>query len=175
MAATLKTLWKQDIEYLKEEIGPKLSELEATKHEIARERAFAAVCKAHPDFPELVQDQDFIEWVQRQPEEKGVIGRTIYASLHENETDADAAIKAVNIYKQEKSFSATPKKNPAREAVQTVRKTNSNSPSEDGGKRTFSESQVEKMSIWEYEKLEEQIDAAKRENRFVYDLSGAAR
>lgn len=171
LASVLKTLWKEDIDYLKEEIGPQLTELEELKAENTRVRAYNLVVRAHPDFPELINNQEFIDWVNRQPEEKGTIGQAIFDAL--NGVDADAAIKAVNIYKKE-SAPAAPVKDTAREAAKTVKKSNPTNPNSDG-KREFSESMVEEMSIWEYEKYESEIDDAKREGRFIYDLSGAAR
>ncbi len=173
LAATLKTLWKEDIEFLKEEIGPSLTELQGMKEEIARERAFATVLRAHPDFQDLINSAEFQEWVDRQPEEKGVIGETIFNALRKS-YEPDPAIRAINIYKQELNFTKQPKKNSARESVQVVTKPSSGSPRSDG-KRQFSESQIESMSIRDYERLESEIELAKRENRITYDISGAAR
>jgi methyl-accepting chemotaxis protein len=170
LAAVIKSLIREDVEYLKEELGPQLQELETTKNEIAMQKAFNTVVKAHPDFPELLNSPEFTEWVDRQPEEKGKIGQAIYDSLHS--LDAHAAIKAVEVYKRE--VSPKPKKDTAREVVQSVSRTSNGTPRQDG-KVTYSESQIEKMSMREYEMNEEAIDIAKRENRFIYDISGAAR
>lgn len=171
LAGVIKSLIREDVEYLKEELGPQLQELETTKNEIAMQKAYAAVLKVHPDFSELLQNPDFTEWVDRQPEEKGKIGQAIYDSLHS--LDSHAAIKAIDVYKRE-SEPKKPKKDTARESVQAISRTVSDTPRQDG-KNTFSESQVERMSMRDYEANEDAIDQAKREGRFVYDLSGAAR
>jgi hypothetical protein len=177
LAGVIKAMIAEDVDYMREQISPQLQELEDVKYELVRQKAYAAVVRAHNDFPELLNDQEFIEWVNRQPEEKGPIGQSIYDAL--NGVDYDAAIKALNIYKQEQNFKKPAKRQPntaAREAVQQVTTRSTNEvPSSTGGKRTWAESQVENMSIRDYEKFEDDIDAAKREGRFVYDLSGAAR
>lgn len=172
LAGTLKALWREDIEYLKEELGAGMSELEETRREIHRQKAFAEVLKAHPDFPQIMETQEFQDWVDRQPEEKDVIGQAIYDALRKN-LDPNPAIKAISIYKSETN--QKPKRELAREAVQSVPRNAPSTPRDSGDKNTFSESQVEKMSSREFEKYEEAIDQAKREGRFIYDISGAAR
>lgn len=176
LSGILKTLWKEDIDMLREEIGPQLAELEEEKQKIAWDRAFAQVVKAHPDFPELIQDPDFIQWVENHGESGDAIGQAIYKAL--NSVDAVGSIRAVNIYKQELKEKARPEreKKTSRSAAETVpNRVGSKTPTEINGKPVFAESQIEKMSIRDYEKFEDAIDEAKREGRFVYDVTGAAR
>ena len=176
LAKTLKTLWKEDFQIMKEELGANITDLQQANLQISRERAFNQVLRAHPDFQDLVQNVEFQEWVDRQPEEKGPIGKAIFEALRVNETDADAAIKAVDLYKREKEFSRKPKKEQAREAVETVtRARNTVAPSENGGRKIFKESQIEAMSRWDFDKYEDEIELARREGRIEYDVTGAAR
>jgi chromosome segregation ATPase len=176
LSKTLKTLWKEDFQIMKEEFGANITNLQEANQQLARERAFNQVVRAHPDFEELVANPEFQEWVDRQPVEKGVIGKTIYDALRVNETDADAAIKAVNIFKQEQQITRTPKKNPARESAETVTRTrNTVAPSENGGRKIFKESEIEAMDRWAFDKYEDDIEVARREGRIEYDVSGAAR
>lgn len=150
-------------------------ELEAERSAVARERAVAEVLKVHPDFLDLIQSDDFKEWVENQPKVRGpFLGQSIYNALYENDTDANSAIQAVNVYKQDKGMKKS-KKETSIDAAYSVKKTAASTPIETNGKRVFHESEIEKMSSWDFDKLEEEIEAARREGRIVYDISGAAR
>lgn len=173
LAGILKAMMKEEANYVKEELGAKLEELESTKRQVEANRAFQAVVRVHPDFGNLINSPEFQEWVQRQPEEKGRAGQAILDAMTKG-FDADEAIKAVNIYKRE--LAPGKKKDPVRSAAETVsRSVNSDVPQSVSGKRQWKESEIEKMSFKDYDKFEADIDAAKREGRFVYDLTGAAR
>lgn len=163
---------EQSVRPVAEEVQDARRQLEAERIAMARERAFNEILKVHPDFPELIEKQDFKDWVEAQPVQRGPrIGQALYDALYNNETDAQSAIQAVNVYKQDRPKA----KGPDRDAAASVRRTSAASPSNNSGKRVFSESEVDRMKIWEYEKLEAEIDEAKREGRFTYDITGAAR
>jgi hypothetical protein len=51
----------------------------------------------------------------------------------------------------------------------------SSAPSNDDADGTFYESQVNKMSIQQYEANQEAIEKSMRSGKFVYDVSGSAR
>lgn len=169
----------------REETDTVRADLEALRNErqeetlaLQREAAVRKVVATHPDFFDLIETDDFKEWVNSQPEVRGPkIGQALHDALYNNETDADAAIQAVNIYKMDKGVTTKPerKRKEIVEAASSVRRTNSGNPQSENGKPTFSESQIERMSLREYEKVEDDIDLAKREGRFVYDITGAAR
>jgi hypothetical protein len=67
------------------------------------------------------------------------------------------------------------RKQDAKKAAATVSKGSRTQIDADSASGTFKESQVAKMSASEYEANAEKIDAAIRNGKFVYDLSGAAR
>lgn len=158
-----------------DEVKDVKAQLEAERLSIQRERALTAIIKKHPDFLDLVNQEHFKDWVESQPSVRGPrIGQALYDALYANETDAEAAIEAVNIYKRDLDASK-PKKETRNEAALSVRRTSSTTPTSTDGKRTFSESEIDKMKPWDYEKYEQEIEDARREGRIVYDLSGAAR
>ena len=147
------------------EIGEKkMANLADLERRIAREKAEAELLKLHPDFTEIRSDKAFHEWVSMQP-------KWVQSALYENDTDALAAARAIDLYK------ADTKKKPGRppkDAAQAVARSSSAAPvGETKGK--YSESQVSKMNDMEYEKHESAILEAMRTGQFVYDLSGAAR
>lgn len=172
LARVLTTLMKQNDEEVREDIKAAKMELEEQKLNAQREKAVLTVLAKHPDFFDVRDTDEFKEWLEEQRDSRGRIGAAIYDSIHNNETDGESVVETLNIFKRE--MKKETKKTPS--AATSVTKTHTNSPAENPGDRnSFSESQVEKMSIREYERLEDQIDAAKREGRFIYDISGAAR
>lgn len=161
---------------LTEEVKNTRLELEAERTARARERAMSEILQVHPDFLQLINEDDFKEWVEAQPSDRGpVIGQALYDALYKNETDATAAIQAVNIYKSDKGMNSKPKKKTSDEAAFSVTPSKSAPPKSEGNKNQFLESEIEKMKPWEFDKLEEEIEKARREGRIIYDISGAAR
>ncbi len=159
-----------------QDIKTKLQALEEEKHELAVERAMAAVLSAHPDFLELRDTDEFQNWLSEHGDlalAGDPISKAIHYALWENDTDAHAAIRAINIYKAEKT------RKPARKTEEDIasgtRRATSSAPTEGDGKRRYKESEIEKMSNRDWDALEADIDAARREGRIIYDLTGAGR
>jgi hypothetical protein len=164
VAAVVDTIaQKRALEAL--EIGErKMANLADLERRITREKAEAELLKMHPDFPEIRADKSFHDWVSIQP-------KWVQQALYENDTDALAASRAIDLYKSD-----TKRKpgRPSKDAAQAVSRSTSAAPvSEAKGK--YSESQVSRMSDAEYEKHEASILEAMKSGQFVYDLSGAAR
>lgn len=176
LARVLTTLIEEKAELVREDVRSVRHELEQERLTFAREQAINKLIKTHPDFFELRETDEFKEWVESQPSVRGPkIGQALYDALYNNETDGDAAIQAVNIFKSDTAKAKKPVVREDAQAAQSVRKTNTSTPPDKSGKRSFSESEVDKMKPWEYDKYEDEIEAARLEGRFVYDLSGAAR
>lgn len=152
-----------------------ISSLKEQRRQSEKDRAISLILKVHPDFKDLVNDPEFIEWVESQPVVRGRIGQALYEALYENETDADAAIHAVNIFKADKKAKEKPQKTNGRDAAMDVsRSAAPTPPAYSGNKPVYKESQLAKMNIREFSKIEADVDLARREGRIVYDLSGAA-
>lgn len=164
VAAIIDTIaQKRALEAL--EIGEgKMKNLEKLEAKLNREKAEQELLKYHPDFNEIRSDKAFHEWVQEQP-------KWVQDALYENDTDARAAARAIDLYKSD-----TKRKpgRPPKDAAQGFRTPNGPAPTPEK-KGRFSESQVSKMSGREYEQNEPAIMEAMRTGAFVYDLSGAAR
>lgn len=179
LARVLSTLIETQTEHIKDDVKASRQELEIERLAMARERAINQILKVHPEFKILINEQNFIDWVEKQPLPKaeggrGRIGQAIYDALYHNNDDAEAAIEAVDTYKADLALK-NPRNTAVREAATSVRKTSPASPADNTGKKSFSESEIQRMSGRDYERLEEEIDQAKREGRFVYDMTGAAR
>lgn len=173
LGTLIDTRAEQAVSSVSEEVRSAKLELEAERTAMARERALNKILKAHPDFLSLIEQEEFKTWVEDQPRKRGPrIGQALYDALYENETDADSAIEAVNVFKSDTN---APKPKNSKGAAESIKKTPVSAPSFTDGKRTFKESEIAAMSDRDFEKYEEEIETAKREGRLVYDLSGALR
>jgi hypothetical protein len=146
----------------------RMRKVDESERETAREKARVELLKMHPDFDKIENSDDFHDWAEEQP-------RWVQDALFENENDVKAAARAIDLYKADRKMN-TRKPADARAAAQAVNTRGRSTPNatadQDG---TFYESQVQKMSLQEYEKNQEEIVKAMRSGKFVYDITGNAR
>ena len=135
-----------------------------------REKAEAELLRYHPDFEDIRETDDFHNWVNEQPQ-------SIQDALYENASDARTAARAIDLYKADKNITTKKKtKTTDKDAARSVNARNSRSkPDTSDGSKSILESEVQKMSAQEYEKMSDEIMEAIRTGNFVYDLSGNAR
>ena len=136
----------------------------------SREKAEAELLRYHPDFEDIRETDDFHNWVNEQPQ-------SIQDALYENASDARTAARAIDLYKADKNITTKKKtKNTDKDAARSVNARNSRSkPDTSDGSKAILESDVQKMSAQEYEKMSDEIMEAIRTGTFVYDISGNAR
>ena len=146
----------------------RMAEFEELKIDAQREKAEAELVKIHPDFIEIRQDDTFHNWAKEQP-------KWVQDALYENDSDARAAARAIDLYKADKGI-RTKKSSGSKDAAKAVSKTNTRSePSGEQQAGAIKESAVQKMSAQQYEKNAEAIMEAIRTGKFIYDVSGNAR
>lgn len=153
-AAIIRALANEQTSSSSEDVIAIKKELEKSKQEVK-------IKKVHPDFEEVTSSDEFHDWAEEQTQS---VQNLIY------DGDVDDVIWALNLYKKESVVS-----NPNKDAAKNIKDKKSNAPSDDSGKKKFSESQVQKMSMSEYEKHEDAIKESMKTGTFVYDLSGGAR
>ena len=136
----------------------------------SREKAEAELLRYHPDFEDIRETDDFHNWVEEQP-------KSIQDALYENNNDARTAARAIDLYKADKNITTKKKtKNTDKDAARSVNARNSRSkPDTSDSSKAILESDVQKMSAQEYEKMSDDIMEAIRTGTFVYDISGNAR
>ena len=146
----------------------RVKEIDEMRATASREKAEAELMKAHPDFGEIRDSDEFHEWADEQP-------KWVQDALYENDSDARSASRAIDLYKADKNIK-TKKPASTKDAARSVNSRNNRSqPEEYDSSTTFKESQVAKMSPQQYEKASDQIMEAIRTGKFVYDMSGSAR
>ena len=133
-----------------------------------KEKAEVELMRMHPDFGEIRDSDDFHDWAEEQP-------KWVQDALYDNDNDARAAARAIDLYKADKGIGKEkPKSN--KDAAKSVSTKNSRStPQKDEASSYLKESDVQKMSAQEYEKNSDEIMEAIRSGKFVYDISGSAR
>ncbi len=144
------------------EIETKYQNLQAQQEQLAQEKAEVELLKLHPDFQEIRQKDDFHEWASNQD-------RVIQDWLYENKANAQLAGRAIDLYKMDKGigkYSNKQEKDIKKEAAKAVSKTRKAESTEGAlPKKIWSNAEISKMSVREYEKYEEEIDKAIREGR----------
>jgi hypothetical protein len=150
------------------EYDSKFKEIESMKIDALRQKAEADLMAAHPDFDDIRDQEEFHEWVEEQPD-------WIQKALYENETDGKAAARAVDLYKADMGISKKRKAAPKDAAKAVGTRTERSSPDSTDSKGVIYESQVAKMSAYEYEKNADAIAEAIQSGKFVYDMSAGAR
>jgi hypothetical protein len=148
----------------------RMKQIDAMAAQTAKEKAEAELMRLHPDFDQIRDKDEFHEWVDQQP-------KWVQQALYDNETDAISAARAIDLYKADMGITAAKKskRSESREAASNVRTGRGMAPEQGGDAGMIYESQVEKMSTREYEAKQDDIVAAIRSGKFVYDLTGSAR
>jgi hypothetical protein len=146
----------------------KFDEYEKLSYDASRNKAMDAIRQAHSDFDALRKSDEFHNWAEEQP-------KWVQDALYENEEDARAVIRVLDLYKVDKGMTPSARKEKTKEAASLVTSKNkANMDFENDGEKIL-ESRVAKMSMDEYAKNEKKIMEAIRKGNFVYDLSGGAR
>ena len=145
-----------------QEIETKYQNLQAQQEQLAQEKAEVELLKLHPDFQEIRQKDDFHEWAAKQDV-------VIQDWLYENKANAQLAGRAIDLYKMDKGlgkYSNKQEKDIKKEAAKAVSKTRKAESTEGAKpKKIWSNAEISKMTVNEYEKYEEEIDKAIREGR----------
>lgn len=164
----VKTIAIQQAQEQTTGIEERLKKIDEMERNAAREKAEAELMRLHPDFDEIRDQDEFHAWVEDQPS-------WVQQALYENDNDARAAARAIDLYKADKGIK-TKKSNSDREAASaiTTRRTRS-TPNGEGTEGLIYESQIAKMSTADYERNAQAINDAIKAGKFVYDMSGAAR
>lgn len=148
----------------------RMKQVDETERETARQKARVELLKIHPDFDKIEDDDDFHDWAEEQP-------KWVQDALYENDADYRSAARAIDLYKSDKGLSGKKQKQDdsraAAQAVNTKGRATPNATADQDG--VFYESQVQKMSMQEYEAKQEDIVKAMRSGKFVYDITGNAR
>ena len=146
----------------------RVKEIDEMRANASREKAESELMKAHPDFGEIRDSDQFHEWADEQP-------KWIQDALYENDNDSRSASRAIDLYKADMGIKTKKSASPKDAARSVNSRNNRSAPDTSDTSGTFKESQVNKMSAQQYEKASDAIMESIRTGKFIYDMSGNAR
>ena len=160
---TVETVAHMRSQHEVEALRSKLSVIEQREAEIAAREAEAALKERHPDFDDIRGDDSFHEWAQEQPEQ-------IQDWIYNNPNNVTLAVKALDLYKLEtgkgqgsrKRRSARQKPQGGSAADMVSTKTTNVDAKE---AKIWTESEIAKMSLDQFDRHEEEIKIAMEEGR----------
>ncbi len=140
--------------------------IEEREEELKRAEAQRKLKELHPDLEEITgEDADLHVWIRQQPEWMQDI---LYGGV-----DAQAVGRIISLYKVEAGIKTPQAK--TRETASAVSTKSKAAPAQNSQRgRVYKESEIDAMSLAEYEKLEADILSAQREGRIIRDIRGAA-
>ena len=142
----------------------RLAALQQRESELIHRDAEKRLTDKHPDYDEIKNSDEFHSWAKAQPQ-------SIQDWIYKNSSDADLASRALDLYKRDTGLDAPPKKtrsnsnrtkSTAADMVST--KTTAVEPKQ---KKIWSEREIAKMSIDEFDRFEEDITNAISEGRIA--------
>jgi len=145
----------QQTESLQEEV----KSLRKREEDLVVQGAYRELLNAHPDFIELKDSPEFMEWLNTQPS-------SISDGVTKNSKDSKWAIRVVDLYKADNGLSKS-KPNSTTSAAQSVTRTKAKSVNVSGNsdKKIWKASEIQRMNPNVYEKFEKEIDTAFKEGR----------
>jgi len=152
---------QSQVSQLQEEIGV----IKEREKNMEKQKAYAELLQLHPDFDEIKADDDFLSWLDEQPE-------SLSDGIYKNNTNARLAARVIDLYKADKGISKKPKQTRSKDndaAAAVTRQTPKELSTQDGKGKIWKASQIGKMKPWEFEKLEAELDAARAEGRIDYN------
>lgn len=141
----------------KKELEQETQVVKERLEDLNREAAEKKIKQTHSDFDELNASEEFHTWANAQP-------RSIQQMLYES-ADPDDCIAAIDLFKAHNRKKPGPK--PRSDGADTLvnRTKLSHDVTDEGGKRIWKDSDIRRMHPKQYEQLEAEIEAARREGR----------
>lgn len=161
---TVETVAHLQSEQQLEALKTKMSVIEEREAAIQRKEAEATLRSRHPDFEDIRGDEKFHDWAKEQPE-------AIQGWIYENPDNVSLAVKAIDLYKMENGIkivterktkkSQAPKSSAADMVSTRTTQIDAKEP------KIWSQREIAKLSMAQFDKYESEIDQAIMEGRIV--------
>ena len=144
------------------DLRDKLEKLQAREQELVRKDAEKRLMDKHPDFEDIRNSDDFHGWAKEQP-------TSIQDWVYNNADDADLASRALDLFKKDIGMDVAPKKSRSKQSKKSAAdmvstKTTSVEPKQE---RIWTEREIAKMSMAQFDKHEAEISQAMQEGRIA--------
>ena len=152
---------QSQLSQLQEEIGV----IKEREKDMEKQKAYAELLHLHSDFDEIKADEDFLSWLDDQPE-------SLSDGIYKNNTNARLAARVIDLYKADKGISNKPKQTRSKRddaAAAVTRQAPKELSTKSNKGRTWKASQIAKMKPHEFEKLESELDLARSEGRIDFN------
>jgi len=160
--AIVETVSSLQAENKLSELKKEVETLKGREKELEVQSAYKELLSAHPDFNTLKSNEKFLTWLDDQP-------ASIADGIYKNNRDAKWAIRVVDLYKADTGTKTTKKSKDADPAAAVTRSTAKDVAGEaNSEKKVWKASEIGRLKPWQFEKLEAEIDAAKKEGRIDY-------
>lgn len=159
----VKTVVQQETNESTKTVKQQLDEITQKEKKLAMKAAKQEVLKVHSDLDEITADESFHDWAESQPE-------PIQKMIYENPTDYKSLIAALDLYKAYTGKGAS-KAKPSGDAKETdgadalVSVRSVGQPTSD--KKIWTRQEIDRMSMEDFDKYEEEINRAVFEGRVV--------
>jgi len=139
----------------------RLEKLQQREQELVRQDAEKRLMERHPDFEDIKNSDDFHSWAKEQPS-------SIQDWIYNNADDADLASRALDLFKKDIGIDV-PKKSNSKQSRQSAAdmvstKTTAVEPQQT---KIWTEREIAKMSMAEFDKHEAEISQAMQEGRIA--------
>ena len=144
------------------DLREKLEKLQTREQELVRKDAEKRLMDKHPDFEDIRNSDDFHGWAKEQP-------KSIQDWVYNNADDADLASRALDLFKKDIGMDVAPKKSNSKQSKKSAAdmvstKTTSVEPKQE---KIWTEREIAKMSMAQFDKHEAEISQAMQEGRIV--------
>ncbi len=144
------------------DLREKLEKLQSREQELVRKDAEQRLMDKHPDFEDIRNSDDFHGWAKEQP-------KSIQDWVYNNADDADLASRALDLFKKDIGMDVAPKKSNSKQSKKSAAdmvstKTTSVEPKQE---RIWTEREIAKMSMAQFDKHEAEISQAMQEGRIA--------
>ena len=144
------------------DLREKLEKLQSREQELVRKDAEKRLMDKHPDFEDIRNSDDFHGWAKEQP-------KSIQDWVYNNADDADLASRALDLFKKDIGMDVAPKKSNSKQSKKSAAdmvstKTTSVEPQQT---KVWTEREIAKMSMAEFDKHEAEISEAMQQGRIA--------
>jgi len=145
-----------------EGVRQQLSAIQEREADLVKREAESILKTNHPDFEDIRGSDDFHGWAKEQPED---IQRWVYA----NNSSADLASRAIDLYKLEKGIIRSPQKQSKSRSKRSAADMVSTKTTavDSQAPKIWTEREIAKMSIDDFDKYQDDIQEALSEGRIV--------
>ena len=144
------------------DLREKLEKLQTREQELVRKDAEKRLMDKHPDFEDIRNSDDFHGWAKEQP-------KSIQDWVYNNADDADLASRALDLFKKDIGMDVVQKKSNSKQSKKSAAdmvstKTTSVEPKQE---KIWTEREIAKMSMAQFDKHEAEISQAMQEGRIA--------